>query len=152
MSGKTITREPNYTQKGTISSGDSKSYIEIDITRQTVWFYLNDKLIVQTPCVTGCVRNGNGTPTGVYVLNFKQKDAVLKGRNESGQITYQSHVNYWMPFNGGIGLHDALWRSSFGGNIYQNSGSHGCVNLPLEAAKNIYENISKDIPIIVYKS
>lgn len=152
MSGKTITREPNYTQKGTISSGDSKSYIEIDITRQTVWFYLNDKLIVQTPCVTGCVRNGNGTPTGVYVLNFKQKDAVLKGRNESGQITYQSHVNYWMPFNGGIGLHDALWRSSFGGNIYQNSGSHGCVNLPLEAAKSIYENINKDIPIIVYKS
>ena len=52
-------------------------------------------------------------------------------------------MKYWMPFNGGIGLHDASWRSKFGGEIYKNSGSHGCVNLPRSVAETIYNNIDK---------
>ena len=64
--------------------------------------------------------------------------------------TYRTEVTYWMPFNGGIGLHDATWRGSFGGNINQSDGSHGCINLPLEAAKTIYENIYAGMPIICY--
>ncbi|MEI3138955.1 MAG: L,D-transpeptidase [Lachnospiraceae bacterium] len=59
-------------------------------------------------------------------------------------------MTYWMPFNGGIGLHDANWRSSFGGSIYQTNGSHGCVNLPRSAAKEIYERVYDGIPIICY--
>ena len=47
-------------------------------------------------------------------------------------------------------LHDASWRSSFGGNIYKTSGSHGCVNLPPAAAKKIFENIEDGDPVIVY--
>ena len=57
-----------------------------------------------------------------------------------------------MPFNGGIGLHDASWRNSFGGDIYINNGSHGCINLPLEAAEKLYNIINSEMPIIVYKS
>jgi len=55
-----------------------------------------------------------------------------------------------MPFDGGIGLHDATWRYQFGGNIYKWNGSHGCVNMPLNAAKVVYENIDKSMPIIVW--
>ena len=50
-----------------------------------------------------------------------------------------------MPFNGGIGLHDASWRGSFGGTIYKNGGSHGCINLPYSKAQAIYNIITKDI-------
>ena len=63
---------------------------------------------------------------------------------------YASPVSYWMPFDGGIGLHDATWRYKFGGEIYKTNGSHGCVNMPLSTAKTIYENIESDTPIIVY--
>ena len=55
-----------------------------------------------------------------------------------------------MPFNMNIGMHDATWRNSFGGNIYINNGSHGCINLPLETAKTIYSYIDTFFPIIVY--
>ena len=55
-----------------------------------------------------------------------------------------------MPFNGGIGLHDATWRSQFGGNIYVSNGSHGCVNLPYKVAEIIFNNIDGNMPIVCY--
>ena len=67
------------------------------------------------------------------------------------QITGDGYVHsYWMPFNGGIGMHDASWRGSFGGSIYKTNGSHGCINLPVKAAKTIYENISAGMPVLCY--
>ena len=80
---------------------------------------------------------------------YKQKDQVLRGtRRADGTYEYESPVKYWMPFNGGIGLHDADWRSKFGGTIYQTNGSHGCINLPPKVAAQVYENAYKGIPII----
>ena len=67
-----------------------------------------------------------------------------------GTYAYHSHVNYWMPFNGGQGFHDAPWRSAFGGQIYVNGGSHGCVNMPPSKAKELYSLISKGCPVIVH--
>lgn len=55
-----------------------------------------------------------------------------------------------MPFNGGIGLHDATWRNSFGGSIYKNNGSHGCINLPYNVASKIYNSIKVGDPIVCY--
>ena len=104
---------------------------------------------MDTPLVSGRMTRDRFTPPGVYFLTYKQKDRILRGRpNASGQPSYQSHVNYWMPFNGGIGLHDASWRSSFGGTIYIYSGSHGCINLPGKKAAKIYEMIDKETPIV----
>ncbi len=56
-----------------------------------------------------------------------------------------------MPFNGNIGFHDAPWRKEFGKDIYMKQGSHGCVNMPPAIAKELFENISKGIPVIVYE-
>lgn len=127
------------------------TYVEIDLTRQKVWMYVDGKRIVSTSCVTGSVAGGYATPAGIYYLTYKTTDTYLEGYNGDGS-KYSSHVNFWMPFNGGIGLHDALWRSSFGGNIYMTNGSHGCVNLPYSAAKTIYNNIDTSVPIILYNS
>ena len=57
-----------------------------------------------------------------------------------------------MEFRKSYGLHDATWRDSFGGTIYQTNGSHGCVNLPYKMAEIIYQNIDYDMPIIIYQS
>lgn len=127
------------------------TYIELDLTRQRVWMYVNGRCIVNTPCVTGNVAGGYSTPAGIYYLTYKTTDTYLEGYNSDGS-RYKSHVNFWMPFNGGIGFHDAAWRGSFGGKIYMTNGSHGCVNLPYNAAKTIYQNINTSIPIILYVS
>ena len=130
-----------------------ESYVEIDLTRQKVWVYVDGNLEIETDCVTGCINNGHETPTGIFTLTYKTKDKILRGEKlPSGEYEYESHVDYWMPFNGGIGLHDASWRDTFGGDIYINNGSHGCINLPIKEAEKLYSIINSDMPIIVYKS
>ena len=146
-SGKIIKKEPLYIQKawGTRENDIGNTYVEINLTNQYLWFYKNGELIVQGDVVTGNVSRGNATPQGTYILNYKQKDATLKGAG------YSSNVKYWMPFNCNIGIHDASWRGSFGGAIYKSDGSHGCVNTPEYLAKKIYENIEPGTPIVCYK-
>jgi hypothetical protein len=100
--------------------------------------------VVSSQCVTGCISKGHGTPTGVYSIFSRDKDRYLRGDG------YKSWVNFFIPFNGGIGFHDASWRSTFGGNIYLYSGSHGCINMPYSAAKKLYENVTLDEKVIVY--
>ena len=144
-----FTREPFYSSTP-LEIGDT--YVELDITRQTVWMYKDGECILESLCVTGNVAGGHSTPTGLYYLTYKTTDAVLRGTNNDGS-KYASPVKYWMPFNGGIGFHDASWRNGkFGGNIYKTDGSHGCVNMPKNNAKILYENINSEIPIIIYKS
>ena len=63
---------------------------------------------------------------------------------------YESHVKFWMPFNMGEGLHDATWRAKFGGTIYKTSGSHGCVNLPLKKAEEIFGIVEAGWPVFVF--
>jgi lipoprotein-anchoring transpeptidase ErfK/SrfK len=48
------------------------------------------------------------------------------------------------------GMHDATWRTNFGGNIYQSGGSHGCVNMPYESAARLYEIIEPGTPVLIY--
>ena len=123
------------------------SYVEINLGSQHVWLYIDGQEAVSTDCVSGLASDpSRKTPEGTYTLYYKESPSVLKGENNE----YETKVTYWMPFNGGIGLHDANWRSSFGGNIYQTNGSHGCVNLPPSAAKEIYERVYDGIPIICY--
>lgn len=142
-------RYPEYAQTA-VSRENSDlgyNYVEIDLSEQHVWMYIEGEQIVSTDCVSGMMtQSDRTTPPGTYTLYYKQSPAVLRGANNE----YESPVTYWMPFNGGIGLHDAAWRGSFGGDIYINDGSHGCINLPLNAARVIYENIYDGMPIICY--
>ena len=56
-----------------------------------------------------------------------------------------------MPFVGNsIGLHDASWRGSFGGSIYQSNGSHGCVNLPPDKAAELCSLIDRGTVVAVH--
>ncbi len=145
--GDILQKEPIYTQKALYRDEDDigKTYVEINLTRQHLWFYKEGKLITQGDIVTGNPNRGNPTKLGVYMLNYKEKGSTLNGEN------YETKVSYWMPFNGNIGIHDASWRYSFGGDIYKSNGSHGCVNAPLYLAKKVFENIEAGTPIICYE-
>lgn len=147
--GKTTNRKPAYTQKA-VSHGTTdwgNTYVEVNLTEQHLWFYKKGKLVVDSDFVSGNISRGNGTHTGVYGITYKDRDVIL-GVNSGA--SYRSPVDFWMPFNGNEGLHDASWRSKFGGTIYKTNGSHGCVNLPRAAAEKIYNDISADVPVIVF--
>lgn len=144
--GEVIDREPVYSQKAVCREENDigDTYVEISMNRQYLWFHKDGKIIAESDVVTGDVSRGHKTALGTYMLNYKERSATLSGDN------YSSKVKYWMPFNGNIGLHDASWRYSFGGDVYKSNGSHGCVNMPEYAAKKVFENIEEGTPIICY--
>lgn len=145
-SGESQEREPVYAQKAASHDGPDygDTYVEMNLTAQHLFYYKNGKLLIESDFVSGNEAKGWSTPAGAYELTYKQRNAVLKGKN------YNTPVTYWMPFNGNIGMHDGYWRSSFGGTIYKKNGSHGCINLPPAVAKTIYENIEAYIPVLCY--
>lgn len=153
--GESVTRDIKYSQKGSNSSSSSSpfgdTYVCLDLTLQKVYLLYKGSVILNSDCVTGNVAAGMATPQGVYTLTYKTKNAVLRGDIQSdGSYGYQSPVSYWMPFNGGIGFHDASWRSTYGGTIYKTNGSHGCVNMPLANAAKLYEYINTSMPIVCH--
>ena len=122
--------------------GDDKILISID--DQHIWVYFDGELWNEADVVTGR-QNVHDTPKGVFYITECINGKYLRGAD------YKTWVNKWMRLtNSGIGLHDATWRSSFGGNIYTYNGSHGCINLPKKFAYDLYEHAYVGLPVIIY--
>jgi lipoprotein-anchoring transpeptidase ErfK/SrfK len=144
--GQVTERTPKYakTAFGDISNDIGNTYVEVDMTKQHIWFYKNGALVVQSDIVTGDLATNCGTPTGIYSVKLKQRNATLKGED------YATPVAVWMPFVRGVGMHDAYWRDKFGGEIYKTNGSHGCVNCPPDVAGVIFNNIDVGTPVVCF--
>lgn len=146
--GETVTREPAYSHTANTWDGPNgdigSTYIEVDMGAQHMWCYKNGSLVVDTDVVTGNISRGYNTPAIVAAIQYKTRNAVLKGDN------YRTPVNYWMPFYGNYGIHDAYWRAEFGGEVYLTNGSHGCVNTPPAAMQQVYANMEAGTPVVLY--
>lgn len=129
------------------------TYIEVDITRQHLWYYKEGKLITDSPIVTGDPNRGVPTSVGVEKVWSKEKDRNLVGINPEGSGDYSSFVDFWMPVNwNNVGIHNSRWRTEFGGSVYNGRGSFGCINTPYEPAQLIYQNVEINTPVVIYKS
>ncbi|WP_026664354.1 L,D-transpeptidase [Butyrivibrio sp. FC2001] len=122
------------------------TYIDVDIDAQTMTYYENGQVALQSPIVSGNPNRGNGTPRGTYTIQ-----SHIAGKRLIGP-TWNVWVDRWMQFTPNpchIGLHDATWRSSFGGEIYKSNGSHGCVNLPHDIAVALFDRVNVGTPVVV---
>lgn len=146
LAGEQVDREPLFSSRAVSLEGNDfgNTYVEIDLGNQKLYYYVDGQLTLSSDIVSGALWGGRKTPAGLYKVNYKARNVVLRGPD------YAAPVRYWMPFNGGIGMHDANWRSSFGGGIYKSGGSHGCINMPSSSAKALYDIINKDCPVICY--
>lgn len=137
---------PSYTQmarrQGKDDIGDT--YIEVDMTNQMMYYYEEGQLKIETPVVTGNTSLRRGTPEGTNYVYNKQRNRVLRGED------YESPVKYWIPVKGAIGIHDASWRSTYGGEIYKTNGSHGCINTPLDKVSELYEMVEIGTPCVMF--
>lgn len=147
QSGKTIEREPVFSQTGAVKSENydiGDTYVEVDYTNQHVYYYKDGQLLLESDVVTGNISAGNGSPDGLYKIIYKERDATLVGED------YASDVSYFMVFAYNVGLHDAGWRSEFGREIYKTSGSHGCINMPGDKAQQLYQILETGTPVVAY--
>lgn len=153
QNGDVITREPIYSQKA-VSHGATEwgnTYIEVDITEQHMWYIENGSVVFESDVVTGSP--GRDTPQGIYTILEKLRNKVLRGNlRPDGTREYETPVAYWARVTwSGIGFHDATWQSAFGGQRYkQGYGSHGCINMPLNAVSEFYGLISVGCPVIIH--
>lgn len=138
--------EPVYSQKAWAQGKDDigDTYIEIDMGEQMMYYYVDGAQQIATPVVTGNTSRRMGTPSGVNYVYMKQKNRILRGEG------YASHVDFWMPVKGNIGIHDASWRGKYGGTIYQTNGSHGCINTPRDAMEQLYESAEVGTPVVMF--
>lgn len=154
--GEVVEKEPAYAQ--TAATHDAQdwgtTYLEVDIPAQHMWYVVNGAVQLETDVVTGLPTPERETPTGVYSILEMKKNKVLTGtiNPSTGKPIYQTEVSYWMRVTWtGIGFHDAIWQSAFGGNRYQTSaGSHGCINMPLDQAASLYGMLSMGTPVIIH--
>ena len=128
----------------TVDKKNNLSYIKVSIAEQKLYYYERNKLMLETNIVTG-MRGVSPTPTGDYKVLSKARNVNLTGDD------YTSFVSYWIAFKGNsYGLHDASWRSRFGGNIYTYNGSHGCVNMPRSEVSKLYNMVEIGTPVYVH--
>lgn len=137
---------PAYRKKGFVRGLDDigDTYIEVDMTLQHMYYYLAGELALDTDIVTGNTGRRMGTPEGINFVYAKQRNRVLRGAD------YATPVKYWMPVKGGIGIHDAGWRREFGGEIYRQNGSHGCINVPPDVMPKLYDMVEIGTPVIMF--
>lgn len=134
----------------TANNGIGGTYAEVSIQEQRIWLYKDGQLVLTTNVVTGRHSTNEDTSPGVWYILYKRSPSVLKG-SSVGNPNYSVKVDYWAPFtNDGQGFHDASWRTNWASNAYLTAGSGGCVNLPPNVAKAVYDNLSIYEPVVVY--
>ncbi len=120
------------------------TYAEVSIDGQYMWMYQNGEAVFESDVVTGRPDSEHDTPIGIYSIIYKEQNATLRGDD------YETEVAYWMVFTYDIGFHDADWQYAFGDDMYEYNGSHGCVNLPVERAAELYDLVYPGMPVFVY--
>ena len=152
--GTQTTREPVYSMRANAYGYNDigSTYIEVDLSSQHMYYYQGGSIIFDSDIVSGDIRyDDRATPPGIFTLYYKKSPDVLRGEKKpDGTYEYETPVTYWMPFNGGIGFHDATWQAYFGGDRYTYAGSHGCINMPLDAAATLYSIIDTNVPIVCF--
>lgn len=159
LNGEVVTREPAYYAGGTAAAHSGQdwgnTYAEVDMSAQHMWYVQNGQVVLETDVVTGEPIPSRITPEGVYSLMWKQRDATLVGdiKPETGKPEYETDVAYWMQVtSSGVGFHDAIWQTAFGGTLYQipGTGSHGCINMPLDQVGALFNMIEPGTPVIFH--
>ena len=126
----------------------SDSHIEIDISEQKVYMYINGELILEANVVTGHPDKGStkGTNLGRTEVYAKSYNVTFDGGKSS---------DMFILFNwDGEGFHDAGWREDweFDDNTrYLTHGSNGCANMRYEDVEVIEENSYLGMHVLVHK-
>ena len=131
------------------------TYSVVDISDQVIRVYEDTEVLLESPVVTG---NASTTPTkeGLHTIHsIRHNDKLVSPPN-------YPFVNVMLKFYKNQGLHDAEyyndpvygrhgWRdtSEFGGNTYLTHGSHGCVNMPHDAAIEADSLLEKGDKVLV---
>lgn len=138
----TVVREPEYANTafrrdyaGFEADWDPQNYSEVDLTEQRVYVYRKGVLAFSGICVSGLPMDGRETETGCWYIKDRKEEYTLVGAD------YVTPTRYWVRITWtGIGYHylDRDDWEDWSPKLYQTKGSHGCLNLQLADAEQLY--------------
>lgn len=109
--------------------------VKISTSAQRLYLMEGDKMLLATPITVGT--SATPTPKGTFPIRNKVKQ---RRRQSSPGAGYP--MTYWMEFyNPAYGMH---W-----GFVKPYPSTHGCVRLPLNSARKIFDTVSIGTPIEV---
>ncbi|MFW5703732.1 MAG: L,D-transpeptidase [Patescibacteria group bacterium] len=126
---------------------DAPKVIVINVSAQRLYAYENGISIFDRPVPVTTGKAGYDTVRGQFSIYLKTTN--FRMRSPFPDVWYDNHVDYWMPFYQGYGLHDASWRSVYGTMDYPSVGSHGCVNVPHLYISQLYNWAELGTPVVV---
>ncbi len=110
-----------------ISPHVQKKRIEISLADQTLTAFENDEPVFSTH-ISGGVGGNRATPRGEHQVVFKAPSRHMVGDDyDLPGVPFDTY--FW----GAVAIHGTYWHNDYG-----RPRSHGCVNVPTEAAKWIY--------------
>lgn len=127
---------------------DAGKVIVVSLAHQWLYAYANGTEVFNTAVMTG--RPELGTPTGTYHIFAKMSPTTFYSPFPAGSAEWYppTHITYAMEWKaGGFFLHDSWWHSVYGPGTNRwhydpidgwQSGSHGCIAMPLSAAAWLY--------------
>jgi len=122
-----ITPTPSWVTQKFLPLPLNEKWIEVNLTEQSLAAYEGTTLVY-----TARISSGKGyTPTRVGKFRIQRK---LESQLMTGPGYYLPNVPHVMYFFYNFALHGAYWHDKWG-----TPTSHGCVNLPLDDAKWLYE-------------
>jgi hypothetical protein len=122
---------------------DDQKRIVVDLSIQLVTAFEGEKLVFSQRCASGV--RGTATPKGEFRTYHKGPSVHMT--NEGDAVENESIYSLpgvpWCSFFTGAGnaFHGAYWHNDYG-----QPRSHGCVNLPSEAAKFLYRWTKPNVP------
>jgi len=132
--------------------------LTISLSEQVIRAYDHGQQVFWTYVTTG--RPGLETDPGSFKVYWKVSPWTMHSPWPKGSPFWypDSKVTMVMWFNGGDGIHDAYWRSRYGpgtnGPHYdptgEDTGTHGCVNVPYSNMVWLWNWTPTGTPVIVY--
>lgn len=114
---------------------ETSHWTDVDLTSQTVTL-----MDGSTPTATYLLSSGaptHPTPTGLFHVYAKVASQSLSGCVDGDDCYYYTDVHWATWFYLDYGFHTAYWHNDFGQAV-----SHGCLNLPEDQAKAVYDWVS----------
>ncbi len=128
-----------YVQSGYLLPTSAK-FILVDISDQWLYAYQDEQLVFTAPVSTGM--DGFNTPIGIFSIFWKYPVQTMY--SATYVVPDVPHVMYITQ--SGVALHGTYWHSQFGTGARL---SHGCINLPLDAAEWLYNWAPLGMPVQV---
>lgn len=134
---KALVNKPSQNIAIAIPKKSPERWIQVDLSQQKLTAWEGKRRVYTFKISSG--KKSTPTPVGRFRIQTKHKTTRMRGRGYD-----IGNVPYTLYYHGSYAIHGAYWHKRFGTPV-----SRGCINLPPNRAKLIFNWASVGTPVVV---